>query len=204
MEAFELQVHPARLDLREVQDVVDEREEVAARGQDVLSVLGLLLVERTEHLLAQDLREADDGVERRAELVGHVGQELGLVAVGFLELAALVLDLAEEPGILDRQRRLAGECLEEAHDFRGELAGCLLGDGEAADQMALAHEWNAEDGADPGLEQHVECTSCRYHTADLLDLRPGHRLMIRDDRECLDRSARKLPCLHDLLCQQPG
>ena len=36
---------------------------------------------------SQHLREADDRVERRAELVGHVGEELGLVAAGRLQLA---------------------------------------------------------------------------------------------------------------------
>ena len=57
-------------------------------------------------LLLQHLAVADDGVERRAQLVAHVGQELGLVAVGLLELPALVLDLAEEARVLDGQRRL--------------------------------------------------------------------------------------------------
>ena len=90
IEAGELQLHPPRLDLRQVQDVVDEREEMAARGEDVLDVLGLLVVELSEHALPEHLREADDRVERRAELVRHVGEELGLVAAGGLELPALV------------------------------------------------------------------------------------------------------------------
>ena len=37
-----------------------------------------------------------------------------LVLAGGLELAALVRDLAEEPGVLDRQGRLGGEGLEDA------------------------------------------------------------------------------------------
>ena len=53
-------------------------------------------------LLLQDFGEADDGVERGAQLMGHVGEEFRLVAVGGFDLAALILDLAEQPGVLDR------------------------------------------------------------------------------------------------------
>ena len=63
--------------------------------EDVLEVLVLLLVELAEHPLAQHLGEADDRVQRRAQLVRHVGEELRLVLAGGFELAALLLDLAE-------------------------------------------------------------------------------------------------------------
>ena len=113
MEPPELQLQPSGLHLGQVEDVVDQGEEVPARGQDVLQVLGLLLVHLPEHPLGQHLREAEDRVQRGAELMGHVGEELGLVAAGRLELPALVRDLAEEPGVLDGQRGLGGEGLEE-------------------------------------------------------------------------------------------
>jgi len=60
--------------------------------------------------------EPDDGIERRPKLVRHVGEELGLMAAGGLELPALVLDLVKEPGVLDRQGGLGGECLQDVHD----------------------------------------------------------------------------------------
>ena len=53
--------------------------------------------------------EADDGVERRAQLVRHVGEELRLMPVGRFNLPALFLDLAEQPGVLDRQHGLGRE-----------------------------------------------------------------------------------------------
>ena len=65
-------------------------EQVPARVEDVVQVLGLLVVDLAEHPLGQHLREADDRVERRAQLVRHVGQELALVPARDLELAALV------------------------------------------------------------------------------------------------------------------
>ena len=58
---------------------------MAAGREDVISVLGLFLVSLAEHSLPQDFREANDGVERRAQLVGHVGEEPGLVPVGGLD-----------------------------------------------------------------------------------------------------------------------
>ncbi len=52
---------------------------------------------------------ADDGVQGRAQLVAHVGQELRLVLARDLELAALLLDLGEQPHVLDGDHGLVGE-----------------------------------------------------------------------------------------------
>ena len=60
-------------------------------------------------ILPQHLADADDGVERRAQLVAHVGEELRLVLARLCELAALLLDFLEQPHVLDRDRRLIGE-----------------------------------------------------------------------------------------------
>ena len=116
----QIELHPAGLDLREVEDVVDQREQVVARAVDVEQVLELLVVDLAEHLLAQHLGEADDRVERRAQLVRHVGEELGLVLVRHLQLAALGLDLVEEARVLDRDHRLVGEGLEQRELLVGE------------------------------------------------------------------------------------
>ena len=72
--------------------------------EDVVEVLGLLLVQLAEHPLVQHLREADDRVERRAQLVRHVGQELGLVLVGRLELAVQAPELVAHAVQVGRQR----------------------------------------------------------------------------------------------------
>ena len=79
-ERRDLELDLPRLDLREVEDVVDEREQVVARREDVVEVLLLLLVDLAEHLLAQHLREAEDRVQRRPQLVRHVGEELATCA----------------------------------------------------------------------------------------------------------------------------
>src|SRR5215207_2519263 len=42
-----------------------------------------------------------DGIERRPQLVAHVGEELRLVLAGLGELTTLVLDFVEQPDVLD-------------------------------------------------------------------------------------------------------
>ncbi len=84
-DVFRMEQHAAGFDARHVEDIVDDAEEVGAALVDVLAVLDVFRrTERAEHPRFHDLREANDGVQRRAQLVGDVGQELGLGAVGGL------------------------------------------------------------------------------------------------------------------------
>ena len=73
-----LDVHPAGLDLREIEHVVDEVEEVRSAGADGVERIALVGAERA--IALEELRVADDAVERRAQLVAHVGEELALGA----------------------------------------------------------------------------------------------------------------------------
>src|SRR5438046_4189695 len=58
-------------------------------------------------------RQADDGVERGAQLMAHAGEELRLALARLRELLALVLDFVEQPHVLDRNHRLVGEGREQ-------------------------------------------------------------------------------------------
>ncbi len=84
--------HRARLDLREVEDVVDEREQVGARGVDGLGELDLLAASGCLGVLGELAREDEHAVERRAQLVRHVGEELRLVLGGQRQLLGLLLE----------------------------------------------------------------------------------------------------------------
>ena len=64
---------------------------VLAAAEDVADEPALLIGQRAHEAVPQHLGEADDGVERRAELVGHVGQELGLHPARVFELDVLLL-----------------------------------------------------------------------------------------------------------------
>ena len=55
---------------------------------------GLLLVEIALRVVGEQLREDQQRVERRAQLVAHVGEELGLVFRGQRELLGLFLHRA--------------------------------------------------------------------------------------------------------------
>ena len=96
---------------------------MATRGEDVVGVLSLFLVQLAEHSLSQDFREADHRVQRRSELVGHVGEEFRLVPVGRLDLAAFVFDLTKKPGVLDGKSQLGGKSLKKIHHFRLKFTG---------------------------------------------------------------------------------
>ena len=67
-----------------------------------------------------ELGIAENGIERRAQLVTHIGEELRFVLARFLDLPALVLDLLEQPHVLDGDTRLVGEGLRQFDLLVGE------------------------------------------------------------------------------------
>ena len=77
-----LEVELAGLDLREVEDVVDDRQQRLGRVARPWSRYSRCSA--VEVGVEHQLGHADDAVHRRADLVAHVGQELALGAVGRL------------------------------------------------------------------------------------------------------------------------
>ena len=101
----------ARLHLREVEDVVDDGDQRLARFPRGLGVIELLAVELG---VEQEIDHAEHAVHRRADLVAHGGEELGLRLAGELGLLlrGAELDLAllvvrdvdaglDPPGVLE-------------------------------------------------------------------------------------------------------
>ena len=70
---------PGRLDLRKVEDVVDQIEQIGASGVDVPGEIDLFGHEITGGILGQLLAEDEDRIERRAQFMRHVRQEFGFV-----------------------------------------------------------------------------------------------------------------------------
>ena len=99
----------AGLDLGQVEHVVDQAEQVLAVARDALEHGHHLLRRLAIDAVLDQLGVAQDGVERRAQLVAHVGEELRLVLARLGELAALLLDFVEQPHVLDGDRGLVGE-----------------------------------------------------------------------------------------------
>ena len=97
-----LELHLSRLDLRQIEDVVEQLQQVPPGAPNVLEVALLLLVQLAEQTVEEDLREADHRRQRSTQLMGHAGEELGLVAASDLELTRLSRELLIEARVLYR------------------------------------------------------------------------------------------------------
>src|SRR5262249_56107352 len=111
IDGLEIECELAGFDFREVEYLVDEAQKVSAGGIHTAQRFQRLFRAEARRVAYHHLRQADDGIERRAQFVAHAGEELRLVFARQLQLAALVLDLAEQARILDRQHRLGRERL---------------------------------------------------------------------------------------------
>ena len=122
-ERGDLEVELARLDLREVEDVVDHRQQGVGRRLDQAQVFALLGRElRVQHQLGH----ADDAVHRGPDLVAHVGQELALGPGGRL---GGLLGLTQ-PGL----RPLAfGDVAGDGGDELDVAVRIFMGDGDHRD-----------------------------------------------------------------------
>src|SRR6476620_4157971 len=79
IEARQLQFHAAGLNLRQVEDVVDQCQQMVPGRVYVAQIIELFGVQLAEHFVDQYLGETDDRIKWRAQLMRHVGEELRLV-----------------------------------------------------------------------------------------------------------------------------
>src|SRR5205085_8500261 len=85
------EIHLPRLDLREVEDVVDDAEEVLAGGVNVVEELFLAIGDASFESRLEYFGETDDRVERCPQLVAHVREKLALLPRSLVGLIALAL-----------------------------------------------------------------------------------------------------------------
>ena len=78
-DAADLDVHLAGFDLAQIQNVADQRQQIGSRSVNGLGELHLLGGQVLVRVLRQHARQNQQIVERRAQLVAHVGQEFALV-----------------------------------------------------------------------------------------------------------------------------
>ncbi len=93
-EIFDIDRHRARFDLGQIEDVGDEVEQIRPGAVNGSRVFDLLRGQVALRVVAKLLTENQDAVEWRAQLVRHVGQELGLVLRGQRELGRLLASSA--------------------------------------------------------------------------------------------------------------
>src|SRR6266568_5785772 len=116
-----------------------------------MPAVGLQSFEYAKHLLGglavctvrHQFGVTQDRIERGAELMAHIGQELRLVLARLFKLPALVLDLIEQPYVLDRDRGLVGEGCDQFDLLVGEWLHFRARQSQDADRDALTKHWNA-------------------------------------------------------------
>ena len=110
-----LDFQTAGLDLGKVQDVVDQAHEVFAAGVDGIQIFLTLILVVPSNPFAEKVRESEDRVQRGADLVAHVGQELALGDIGrlgrflgFPKLAFEAEPLGDVSSYEDESARVSG------------------------------------------------------------------------------------------------
>jgi hypothetical protein len=169
-----VQVEPTRLDLREVEHVVDEPQQRLRRvleGEHVLPLLG------GQGRVEQQLGHPDDGVHRGPDLVAHVGEEVALGPARRDRGLPRQLQLLRHPPLLgDVARHRVDETLPR-HRRRPPR--------EPAERAVLAQvAVLEEDGA--GAARQRPCLGRRgvaVVRVDEVDVGPRHQLR-RGEAEC--------------------
>ena len=170
----------ARLDEGQVQHFVDQLQQVPAGLEDLLDV-ALLRRRRRRRARLQQLREPQDGVERRAQLVAHAGEEIRFGVIGLLGgghgLFQLGLDalahrivgadqqVADEGAVVVAQRG-------DGHDRR-EAAAVLAHVGQLVDVLDLARglvRQRLEARRDDGAELLGQCLGPGPHFLRVVDV----------------------------------
>ena len=141
-----------------------EQEILAARADVAAIFLVFVGAERAEDAALHHLGETDDGVERRAQLVAHVGEEFGLGAVGALGLRLLVEVALGEVGELVGLRFELLARLLEVRDDGDEL---LLG----FDQLLLVALQRRDVGADRDIAAVLGAALVDLQPAPVVELR---------------------------------
>ena len=113
VEVFKEHRHAPRFDLRQIEDPADQRQQMFAGGVDLAEVRQEIVLAEVLAFFLQQFRITDDRVQRRAQFMRHVGEELGFVARDDLEFLRLRLEFVEQTRVVDRDDRLICEGLQD-------------------------------------------------------------------------------------------
>ena len=135
-EGLRIERHLAGLDLGEVQGVVEDAQQRPGGAARLVQMVGLA---RIEAAARQQVEHAQHGVQRGADLVAHIGQELPL---GLRRRLGLLLGL-HQLGEVDADAHhmaVAHRPVDDAHDAPVGVARHLVDRPAAPAQHAFAHE----------------------------------------------------------------
>src|SRR5215510_7599393 len=108
-----VQTKLTRLDLGDVEDAVNQRQEMLAAGPDAGEGIHRLVGQWTVEAFLDQLGKTQDGGKRSSQFVAHIGDELRFVLASKLELVALLNYLLEHLRVLDRDDSLICECSQQ-------------------------------------------------------------------------------------------
>ena len=134
------------LDFRQIEHVIDQAEEVLAVGVQAIEHLAHLVRRLAVDVVENKLGVAEDGVERGAQLVAHVGEELRLVLACDLELVALVLDFVKQAHVLNSNHSLIGESGGQLDLLVTKRFYCLATQNDNADRVSFTQERQPQEG----------------------------------------------------------
>src|SRR5262249_42599869 len=137
------------LDLRQVEHLVDEAKKVSTSAVHTLQRLLRLFSTEARGVADHHFGQSNNGIERRAQLVAHAGDEVRLVLTCHLQQAILVLDLIEQPHILDRDNRLVGKGLDQLNLLPTKGPWLCPYHRQDADNNSLAEKWHADGRSHP-------------------------------------------------------
>ena len=170
-------LHLSALDLGQVEDIVDHRQQHLARGLDVSGISSVPLVELVG--AGKDLGEADDRVERRTQFVAHRRQEVALEPVHLEEREVglrQLIDLAVQVVVHLSEFLLHGdEVVDHPIECVGKLLEFVAGLDLAANRQSARRD-RVGDVAEvlDRLDDHVaDDHGRREHRQDRRDHRGG-------------------------------
>ena len=157
-------VEAVRVDFRDIEHVIDELQQVTRARLQALEMRVLCGCRRPEHTHVEQLRVTEDGVERRAKLVAHRGEEFRLPASRIIGggdrsrgLATRRLHRELQPRCLDRRGRAPGEILDHLTLDLGEPPSFLRSDnGDRSESRAVRDHGDAHVRAYAQLLEYYE------------------------------------------------
>src|SRR5690349_18585410 len=98
-------------------------------------------------ILAQHLADADDSVQRRAQLMAHIGEELRLVLACLRKLTALFMNFVEQPHVLNGDCGLVSESFDKRDLLVSERLDLRLDEADDTLRNSLSHHRHGEHRA---------------------------------------------------------
>ena len=124
-----VELDDARIDGGKIEDVVDDRQKQRGRGRDMVDIFRLPLGQRAEGRRLQEIGEADDVGQRRAQFVGNV-----------LDEVVLQLRRPSQRFVLLGQRALDPHAVGDVDEGQHGLGVRQRNDGEVEDQPGAQFE----------------------------------------------------------------